>query len=89
MLVEKPMAHDRWMTQWPWSVPAGTLASSCGVGYHLRQHPGQRAVQRLIAQGVLGTVTLAQGASGASACVVRRGHRYVLACGSGGTTRNS
>ena len=32
-----------------------------GVGYHLRQHPGQRAVQRLIAQGVLGTLTLAQG----------------------------
>ena len=32
-----------------------------GVGYHLRQHPGQRAAQRLIAQGVLGTVALAQG----------------------------
>jgi len=32
-----------------------------GVGYHLRQHPGHREAQRLIAQGVLGTVALAQG----------------------------
>jgi 1,5-anhydro-D-fructose reductase (1,5-anhydro-D-mannitol-forming) len=32
-----------------------------GVGYHLRQHPGLRAAHRLIAEGVLGTVALAQG----------------------------
>jgi 1,5-anhydro-D-fructose reductase (1,5-anhydro-D-mannitol-forming) len=32
-----------------------------GVGYHLRQHPGLRQARRLIAEGVLGTVALAQG----------------------------
>jgi 1,5-anhydro-D-fructose reductase (1,5-anhydro-D-mannitol-forming) len=32
-----------------------------GVGYHLRQHPGHRETRRLIAEGVLGTVALAQG----------------------------
>jgi predicted dehydrogenase len=32
-----------------------------GVGYHLRQHPGLREVRRLVADGVLGTVALAQG----------------------------
>jgi 1,5-anhydro-D-fructose reductase (1,5-anhydro-D-mannitol-forming) len=32
-----------------------------GVGFHLRQHPAHLAAQRLIAQGVLGTVALAQG----------------------------
>jgi 1,5-anhydro-D-fructose reductase (1,5-anhydro-D-mannitol-forming) len=32
-----------------------------GVGYHLRQHPGMREARRLIAEGVLGTVALAQG----------------------------
>jgi 1,5-anhydro-D-fructose reductase (1,5-anhydro-D-mannitol-forming) len=32
-----------------------------GVGYHLRQHPGLRLARRLIAQGVLGPVALAQG----------------------------
>jgi 1,5-anhydro-D-fructose reductase (1,5-anhydro-D-mannitol-forming) len=32
-----------------------------GVGYHLRQHPGLRQARRLIADGVLGTVALAQG----------------------------
>ena len=32
-----------------------------GVGYHLRQHPGLREARRLIAEGVLGPVALAQG----------------------------
>jgi 1,5-anhydro-D-fructose reductase (1,5-anhydro-D-mannitol-forming) len=32
-----------------------------GVGFHLRQHPGALAAQRLLAQGTLGTVALAQG----------------------------
>ncbi|HEX2277933.1 MAG: Gfo/Idh/MocA family oxidoreductase [Candidatus Tectomicrobia bacterium] len=32
-----------------------------GVGYHLRQHPGVREARRLIAEGVLGSVALAQG----------------------------
>jgi 1,5-anhydro-D-fructose reductase (1,5-anhydro-D-mannitol-forming) len=32
-----------------------------GIGYHLRQHPGLREAHRLIADGVLGTVALAQG----------------------------
>jgi 1,5-anhydro-D-fructose reductase (1,5-anhydro-D-mannitol-forming) len=32
-----------------------------GIGYHLRQHPGLREARRLIADGVLGTVALAQG----------------------------
>jgi 1,5-anhydro-D-fructose reductase (1,5-anhydro-D-mannitol-forming) len=32
-----------------------------GVGYHLRQHPGLRETRRLILDGVLGTVALAQG----------------------------
>jgi 1,5-anhydro-D-fructose reductase (1,5-anhydro-D-mannitol-forming) len=32
-----------------------------GVGFHLRQHPGAIAARRLIAQGTLGTVALAQG----------------------------
>jgi len=32
-----------------------------GVGYHLRQHPGLREARRLVAEGVLGTVALAQG----------------------------
>ena len=32
-----------------------------GVGYHLRQHPGLLEARRLIAEGVLGPVALAQG----------------------------
>jgi 1,5-anhydro-D-fructose reductase (1,5-anhydro-D-mannitol-forming) len=32
-----------------------------GVGFHLRQHPANITAQRLIAQGVLGTIALAQG----------------------------
>jgi 1,5-anhydro-D-fructose reductase (1,5-anhydro-D-mannitol-forming) len=32
-----------------------------GVGYHLRQHPGHIEARRLIAEGVLGTMALAQG----------------------------
>jgi predicted dehydrogenase len=32
-----------------------------GVGYHLRQHPGVRQARRLVNEGVLGTVALAQG----------------------------
>jgi 1,5-anhydro-D-fructose reductase (1,5-anhydro-D-mannitol-forming) len=32
-----------------------------GVGYHLRQHPGLRQARRLLGDGVLGTVALAQG----------------------------
>ena len=32
-----------------------------GVGYHLRQHPGHREACRLVAAGVLGAVSLAQG----------------------------
>jgi 1,5-anhydro-D-fructose reductase (1,5-anhydro-D-mannitol-forming) len=32
-----------------------------GVGFHLRQHPGAIAARRLITQGTLGTVALAQG----------------------------
>ena len=32
-----------------------------GVGYHLRQHPGVREARRLVAEGALGTVALAQG----------------------------
>lgn len=32
-----------------------------GVGYHLRQHPGLREARRLIAEGVLGPIALAQG----------------------------
>jgi 1,5-anhydro-D-fructose reductase (1,5-anhydro-D-mannitol-forming) len=38
-----------------------TRGVKLGVGYHLRQHPGLRAARRLIAQGVLGPVALAQG----------------------------
>src|SRR2546428_8792035 len=60
VLVEKPMATTL--------DDAVAMVRACreagvklGVGYHLRQHPGQRAAQRLIAQGVLGTVALAQG----------------------------
>jgi 1,5-anhydro-D-fructose reductase (1,5-anhydro-D-mannitol-forming) len=32
-----------------------------GVGFHLRQHPGAIVARRLLAQGTLGTVALAQG----------------------------
>jgi 1,5-anhydro-D-fructose reductase (1,5-anhydro-D-mannitol-forming) len=32
-----------------------------GVGYHLRQHPGVREARRLVAEGTLGTMALAQG----------------------------
>jgi 1,5-anhydro-D-fructose reductase (1,5-anhydro-D-mannitol-forming) len=32
-----------------------------GVGFHLRQHPGCLAARRLLAQGTLGTIALAQG----------------------------
>src|SRR4029434_6575526 len=32
-----------------------------GVGYHLRQHPGLRQARRLVVEGVLGAVALAQG----------------------------
>ena len=32
-----------------------------GVGYHLRQHHGVREARRLVAEGALGTVALAQG----------------------------
>src|SRR6266700_2981161 len=53
VLVEKPMATTL--------DDAVTMVRACrdagvklGVGYHLRQHPGQRAVQRLIAQGEWG-----------------------------------
>src|SRR5262250_3294465 len=60
VLVEKPMATTL--------DDAVAMVYACrdagvklGVGYHLRQHPGQRAAQHLIAQGVLGAVTLAQG----------------------------
>src|SRR2546421_9300241 len=60
VLVEKPMATTL--------EDAVVMVRACrdagvklGVGYHLRQHPGQRAAQRLIAQGVLGSVALAQG----------------------------
>src|SRR2546427_3216246 len=60
VLVEKPMATTL--------DDAMAMVRACrdarvklGVGYHLRQHPGQRAAQRLIAQGVLGTIALAQG----------------------------
>jgi 1,5-anhydro-D-fructose reductase (1,5-anhydro-D-mannitol-forming) len=60
VLVEKPMATTL--------DDAVAMVRACrkagvklGVGYHLRQHPGQRAAQRLIAEGVLGTVALAQG----------------------------
>jgi predicted dehydrogenase len=38
-----------------------TRGVKLGVGYHLRQHPGLRQARRLIAQGVLGPVALAQG----------------------------
>src|SRR2546427_7811513 len=59
VLVEKPMATTL--------DDAVAMVRACrdarvklGVGYHLRQHPRQRAAQRLIAQGVLGTIALAQ-----------------------------
>jgi 1,5-anhydro-D-fructose reductase (1,5-anhydro-D-mannitol-forming) len=38
-----------------------TRGVKLGVGYHLRQHPGVRQARRLVAEGVLGTVALAQG----------------------------
>jgi 1,5-anhydro-D-fructose reductase (1,5-anhydro-D-mannitol-forming) len=38
-----------------------TRGVKLGVGYHLRQHPGLRQARRLIVEGVLGTVALAQG----------------------------
>jgi 1,5-anhydro-D-fructose reductase (1,5-anhydro-D-mannitol-forming) len=38
-----------------------TRGVKLGVGYHLRQHPGLREARRLIAQGMFGTVALAQG----------------------------
>ena len=60
VLVEKPMATTL--------EDAAAMVRACrdagvklGVGYHLRQHPAHRETQRLIAQGVLGTVALAQG----------------------------
>ena len=36
-----------------------------GVGFHLRHHPGHREARRLIGEGVLGTITLAQAQWGA------------------------
>lgn len=60
VLVEKPMATTL--------ADAVAMVRACrdagvklGVGYHLRQHPGHRETRRLIAQGVLGPVALAQG----------------------------
>ncbi len=60
VLVEKPMATTL--------DDAVAMVRACrnagvklGLGYHLRQHPGHRETQRLLAQGVLGTVALAQG----------------------------
>jgi predicted dehydrogenase len=38
-----------------------TRGVKLGVGYHLRQHPGLCEARRLVAEGVLGTVALAQG----------------------------
>ena len=86
VLVENPWPR-RWMTPWPWCA-CREAGVKLGVGYHLRQHPGQRAAQRLIAQGVLGTVALAQGQWGFG---VRGqdGPRCAPVCGSGGTTQNS
>src|SRR5262245_11885134 len=60
VLVEKPMATTL--------EDAAAMVRACrdagvklGVGYHLRQHPGHRETQRLIGQGALGLVALAQG----------------------------
>jgi 1,5-anhydro-D-fructose reductase (1,5-anhydro-D-mannitol-forming) len=60
VLTEKPMTttlHD-----------AITMVRACrdagvtlGVGFHLRQHPGAIAARRLLTQGTLGTMALAQG----------------------------
>jgi 1,5-anhydro-D-fructose reductase (1,5-anhydro-D-mannitol-forming) len=59
VLVEKPMAVG--------VDDAVTMVRTCqshgvqlGVGFHLRHHPGHQEARRLIAEGALGTVTLAQ-----------------------------
>jgi predicted dehydrogenase len=44
-----------------------------GVGFHLRHHPGHQEARRLIGEGVLGTVTLAQAQWGAGL----RGHAAI------------
>ena len=59
VLVEKPMAV---------TVPeASDMVDTCrkqgvklGVGFHLRHHPGHRRARRLIREGILGVITLAQ-----------------------------
>lgn len=60
VLSEKPMATTL--------ADAVAMVQACrkagvklGVGFNLRQHPGHIKARRLIAQGVLGRVTLAQG----------------------------
>src|SRR5262249_19867359 len=60
VLVEKPMATTLG--------DAGAIGRACpdaggklGGGYRLREQPGHGETQRLISQGVLGTVALAQG----------------------------
>jgi 1,5-anhydro-D-fructose reductase (1,5-anhydro-D-mannitol-forming) len=64
VLVEKPMAVS--------VDEAVAMVRTCrlhsvqlGVGFHLRHHPGHQEARRLIGEGVLGTVTLAQAQWGA------------------------
>ena len=59
VLVEKPMAVQ--------VDEAVEMVRTCqahgvklGVGFHLRYHPGHQEARRLIAEGVLGTITLVQ-----------------------------
>jgi 1,5-anhydro-D-fructose reductase (1,5-anhydro-D-mannitol-forming) len=63
VLVEKPMATH--------VDEAVEMVQTCrshgvqlGVGFHLRHHPGHQEARHLIAEGVLGTITLAQAQMG-------------------------
>jgi predicted dehydrogenase len=72
VLVEKPMAVG--------VDEAVAMVRTCrwhgvqlAVGFHLRHHPGHQEARRLIAEGVLGTVPLAQAQWGAGL----RGHAAI------------
>jgi len=63
VLVEKPMAVC--LDEAVDMVRTSKLHSvKLGVGFHLRHHPGHREARRLIGEGVLGSITLAQAQMG-------------------------
>ncbi|MFQ6028565.1 MAG: Gfo/Idh/MocA family protein [Dehalococcoidia bacterium] len=78
VLVEKPIATT--VAEGIEVVRAARNRGIClGVGFELRQHPGRIEAKRLIAEGVLGTVALAQsqfgsGVRGLAQPVPRSGH---------------